>query len=264
MRLRRPPTQPGLSPTTMTFSSPIFTHRLSANRAPVALAAVPRVVMLALVALALALVTAASPAMAASFETASPAPQSIAPGKRIGDSTEALISNSAAKALAALNQYEYLSSAKNLVDLSAQTNDLAVHIAVTLGVVARDLQSAWANTDLAHQRAIFAGLSQVGVPYRINTAIPLKGFDCSGLTLFAWGVAGIELARGSKAQFDAATKISTNDAQPGDLLWRQGHIAMYLGVPGAVLQAPYGGRSVEVQMMNERVGSRMRYANPAI
>ena len=188
----------------------------------------------------------------------------IAPDKRIGDSTEALISNSATKALAALNQYEYLSSAKELANLTTQMNELAVHIAVTLGVVARDLQSAWAKTDLAHQRAIFAGLSQVGVPYRINTAIPLKGFDCSGLTLFAWGVAGIEVARGSQAQFDAATKISAKDAQPGDLLWRPGHIAMYLGVPGAVLQAPYGGRSVEVQIMNERIGGWMRYANPAI
>ncbi len=222
--------------------------------------------MLALVALALALVTAASPATAASPETktALPAPQNKAPKKRIGDSTEALISNSAAKALAALNQYEYISSAKNLADLSAQTNDLAVHIAVTLGVVARDLQSAWANTDLAHQRAIFAGLSQVGVPYRINTAVPLKDFDCSGLTLFAWGVAGVQVARGSQAQFDSATTISATSAQPGDLIWRPGHIAMYLGVPGAVLQAPYGGRSVEVQMMNERIASWVRYANPAI
>ena len=222
----------------MTLSLPIRTLRLGALRA------------LAVVLVALVTVSVASP--------------KIAFGKRIGDSTEALISNSAARALAALNQFEYTSSAKSFVNLNEQMNELAVHIALTLGVVARDLQSAWADTDLAHQRAIFAGLSQVGVPYRINTSIPLQGFDCSGLTMFAWGVAGVEVARGSQAQFDGATTISAKDAQPGDLLWRPGHIAMYLGVPGAVLQAPYGGRSVEVQMMNERIAGWMRYANPAI
>jgi len=248
MRLRRPPAQPGSNPTTMTLSSPIPARRLGAIRALSTVIAA--LVMIALV---------ASPATAAA-----PAPATFAPGKRIGDRAEALISNSGARALAALNQFEYISSAKNLANLTAQMNELAVHIAVTLGVVARDLQSAWANTDLAHQRAIFTGLSQVGVPYRLNTSIPFKGFDCSGLTMFAWRVAGVEIARGSQAQFDAATKISAKDAQPGDLLWRQGHIAMYLGVPGAVLQAPYGGRSVEVQLMNERIASWMRYANPAI
>lgn len=221
--------------------------------------------MIALVALVTVTVTAASPAaVAAAAAPANIAPVNIAPAKRISDNGEALISNSGARTLAALNQFEYLSSAKNLANLTLQMNELAVHIAAMLGVVARDLQSAWENTDLAHQRAIFAGLSQVGVPYRLNTSIPWKGFDCSGLTMFAWGVAGVEIARGSQAQFDAATPINSKDAQPGDLLWRPGHIAMYLGVPGAVLQAPYGGRSVEVQMMNERIGSWMRYANPAI
>jgi len=254
MRLRRPPTQSvSKPPTTMTLSSPIPAYRLGAIRA---LAAVIAALVM------ITLVTVASPAAAAAAAPA--APQNIAPGKVIGDRAEALISNSGARALAALNQFEYISSAKNLANLTAQMDELAVHIAVTLGVVARDLQSAWANTDLAHQRAIFTGLSQVGVPYRLNTSIPFKGFDCSGLTMFAWRVAGVEIARGSQAQFDAATKISAKDAQPGDLLWRQGHIAMYLGVPGAVLQAPYGGRSVEVQLMNERIASWMRYANPAI
>jgi len=262
MRLRRPPTQSvSKPPTTMTLSSPIPAYRLGAIRALAAV--IVALVMITLV--TLALVAVASPAAAAPTAlAASTAPQNIAPGKVIGDRAEALISNSGARALAALNQFEYISSAKNLANLTAQMNELAVHIAVTLGVVARDLQSAWANTDLAHQRAIFTGLSQVGVPYRLNTSIPFKGFDCSGLTMFAWRVAGVEIARGSQAQFDAATKISAKDAQPGDLLWRQGHIAMYLGVPGAVLQAPYGGRSVEVQLMNERIASWMRYANPAI
>lgn len=247
MRLRRPPTQPGSTPTKMTPSLPIPVRRFGVLR-----------VMLAVFATIL-LGTLATPAMAASSTK-----QNTLPNKRIGDSTEALISSSAAKALVALNQFEYGSSAKNFENLNERMNELAVHIALTLGVVARELQESWAGTDLSHQRAIFAGLSQVGVPYRINTSIPLKGFDCSGLTLFAWGVAGIEVARGSQAQFDAATRINAKDAQPGDLIWRPGHIAMYLGVPGAILQAPYGGRSVEVQMMNERISGWVRYANPAI
>jgi protein involved in temperature-dependent protein secretion len=61
-----------------------------------------------------------------------------------------------------------------------------------------------------------------------------------------------------------ATLVKEEEAQLGDLIWRPGHIAMYLGVQSAVLQTPYSGRSVELQMMNNRISSSVKYANPLI
>ena len=70
------------------------------------------------------------------------------------------------------------------------------------------------------------------------------------------------MGRSSSAQYYRATQVKLTQAQPGDLVWRPGHVSMYLGVPGAVLQAPDRGRNVEIQLMNERISGWVRYADP--
>ncbi|MEK7293224.1 MAG: C40 family peptidase [Actinomycetota bacterium] len=208
-------------------------------------------------ALAIALgsvIVGATPAHAASANSQ--------PVKRIPDSTEQLISDAAMRALAALNVFVN-NGDRDAFDLYRVFADrLAVPVAVALDLNASELQRSWAKANLPRQRAIIAGLTQLGVPYRLFTSIPFKGFDCSGLTSYAWGIAGVGIARGSRAQFYGATPIKAEQAQLGDLVWRPGHVAMYLGVPGAVLQAPTEGRSVEIQLMNERIAGWVRYANP--
>lgn len=190
------------------------------------------------------------------------APVQAQPGKVLPDATEELISVAAMQALTALNVYVSKGN-RDAFDLYQVFADrLAVPVAVALDLDVRELQRSWASARVSRQRAIIAGLTQLGVPYRLNTSIPFKGFDCSGLTSYAWGVAGVEIARGSRAQFYGAKPIKVEQVQLGDLIWRPGHVAMYLGVPGAVLQAPYGGRSVEIQLMNERIAGWVRYANP--
>ena len=64
---------------------------------------------------------------------------------------------------------------------------------------------AWAVTSDQRMTAVLAALSQVGVPYRGYKAIPGYGFDCSGLTSYAWGVAGVSLPHSSSAQIAGAT-----------------------------------------------------------
>ena len=58
----------------------------------------------------------------------------------------------------------------------------------------------WAATTDQRMVAVLAALSQVGVPYRGYKAIPGYGFDCSGLTSYAWGVAGVSAGRTTRAR----------------------------------------------------------------
>jgi len=78
---------------------------------------------------------------------------------------------------------------------------------------------------------------------------PGVGFDCSGLTQWAWGKAGVSIPRTAQDQYDAIVHISLSDLEPGDLLfWNDGtssiqHVAMYVG-GGEVIQAPETGENV--------------------
>lgn len=189
-------------------------------------------------------------------------PAQIQPGKVLPDSTEKLISVAAIQTLTALNEYMNIGNQDAFDLYRVYADQLAIPVAIALAVNVGELQRAWAAADLLRQKAIFAGLTQLGVPYRLNTSSAFKGFDCSGLTSYAWGVAGVNIARSSRAQFNAAKPVKSGEAKLGDLVWRPGHVSMYLGVPGAILQAPDRGRNVEIQLMNERISGWVRYADP--
>jgi cell wall-associated NlpC family hydrolase len=98
--------------------------------------------------------------------------------------------------------------------------------------------------------ALAAAESQIGVPYVWGGESPGQGFDCSGLTQWAWRQAGVNLPRTAAAQYDAVAHIPLSDLQPGDLLfWGFGgisHVGMYIG-GGAIVHAPETGELVRVQ-----------------
>ena len=177
---------------------------------------------------------------------------------------EQAIAESAQTAIDVFDSNVTLSAADRNEVFDSYVADIARQAAMFLGVEVRAMQRAWLSADLTRKRALINGLTQLGVPYKVNAALENVAFDCSGLVAFAWGKAGVALARGSSAQFVGATLVKEEEAQLGDLIWRPGHIAMYLGVQSAVLQTPYSGRSVELQMMNTRISSSVKYANPLI
>lgn len=98
------------------------------------------------------------------------------------------------------------------------------------------------------QTAVRAALTQLGVPYVYATSLPGKSFDCSGLTTYAWGKAGVGLPRNSRAQFNALPKVPKNFAQAGDLIFSGspiGHVGLYLG-NGTMVHAPQSGDVVKI------------------
>ena len=100
--------------------------------------------------------------------------------------------------------------------------------------------------------AINAAMSQLGVPYRYATSEPGVGFDCSGLTHYAWGQAGVYLPRNSAAQAAATPHVPPADAQPGDLIFYYtpiSHVGIYLG-GGQLVHAPNTGTTVSVANVN--------------
>src|SRR3712207_7943717 len=61
-----------------------------------------------------------------------------------------------------------------------------------------------------------SALAQVGTPYVWGGSGP-GGFDCSGLTSYAYRAVGVSLPHSSRAQSRMGTAVSRGDLQPGDL-----------------------------------------------
>ncbi|WP_431044850.1 NlpC/P60 family protein [Streptomyces sp. P1-3] len=93
--------------------------------------------------------------------------------------------------------------------------------------------------------ALAAARQAVGLPYAWGAAGP-GAFDCSGLTQWAYGAAGVAIPRTSQAQRYAGRSVPLSQAQPGDLVVYRSdasHVGMYAG-NGQVIHAPYPGAAV--------------------
>lgn len=86
---------------------------------------------------------------------------------------------------------------------------------------------AGAGPTPAAQAAVAAATSQIGTPYVWGGSAP-GGFDCSGLTSWAYRQAGVEIPRTAEAQ-TVGRQVSHSELLPGDLVLWTGHAAMYVG-----------------------------------
>jgi hypothetical protein len=180
---------------------------------------------------------------------------------RLQDRSIAELATSALDALAVWREDE---SPAHYVDYLEGRDLVARQIASELQIDSADLENVWLDLPLVRQVVILTAIAQVGIKYRNLGKNPADGFDCSGLTGYAWQTAGVFLGHNSRGQYQAAKKISADEAQAGDLIWYPGHIMMYLGASNVVVHAPRTGRNVEIRQM---VASRTRtakYARPSV
>ena len=100
--------------------------------------------------------------------------------------------------------------------------------------------------------AVAAAMSVQGVPYVWGGADPDVGFDCSGLTMWAWGQAGVSLPHSSSAQYSSTARVGQADLRPGDLLFFYqpiSHVAMFIG-NNQMIHATHPGSDVHVETIS--------------
>jgi peptidoglycan DL-endopeptidase RipB len=113
----------------------------------------------------------------------------------------------------------------------------------------------------AIEYVIRRGASQMGVPYSWGGGTPsgpsagvdgdegIIGYDCSGLTRYAFAGVGVLIPKYSGDQYNTGRKVPQSQAKRGDLLfWGPGgsqHVAIYLG-GGKMLEASGSAGKVTV------------------
>jgi cell wall-associated NlpC family hydrolase len=94
--------------------------------------------------------------------------------------------------------------------------------------------------------AVQVALAQMGDPYVWAAAGP-NSYDCSGLTMYAWGKAGVSLSHSAAAQSGEGRPVSKSQLQPGDLVFYYSpisHVGMYIG-NGRIVHASRPGKPVK-------------------
>ncbi len=101
-------------------------------------------------------------------------------------------------------------------------------------------------------------LTTVGTRYKYGGATPEKGFDCSGLVLWAYGKHGVTVPRTAKEQSKMGYNVGKGNLRPGDLVVfriRSGlHTGIYTG-RGRFVHSPRTGTTVRVEDINSKYWS---------
>jgi len=101
---------------------------------------------------------------------------------------------------------------------------------------------------------VAAALEHLGVRYRWGGTDPKRGFDCSGLVVYAARSLGLQLPRTAATQARVGATVKKSELQAGDLVFfntrghRYSHVGIYAG-DGNFIHAPRTGAVVRVESM---------------
>jgi cell wall-associated NlpC family hydrolase len=96
-------------------------------------------------------------------------------------------------------------------------------------------------------KALQFALKQIGDIYVFGAA-GMTYWDCSGLTMRAFQIAGVSLPHSSRAQFNYGKAVNRSDLKAGDLVFFGrpiSHVGIYLG-KGRMVHAPRTGSRVKI------------------
>lgn len=106
------------------------------------------------------------------------------------------------------------------------------------------------GSDLGKKVAKYA-CQYIGYPYVAGGTSLTNGADCSGFTYRVYKDFNYNLPRTSYEQRSAGTGMSYDEAQPGDLICYDGHVAIYIG-GGMIVHASTAKTGIKVSNANYR------------
>lgn len=159
-----------------------------------------------------------------------------------------------------IEEEEVADAEAEVIDMQAGP-DIAVQKALAEKKAAEETKAAeeaavQAKAD-ARQNVVAYALQFVGGKYRAGGNDPHTGADCSGFVKYVMEhAAGISMNRSSSSQATQGHKISSNDLQPGDLIFYGSgssisHVAMYIG-DGKIVHASTERTGIKVSKWNYR------------
>jgi cell wall-associated NlpC family hydrolase len=115
------------------------------------------------------------------------------------------------------------------------------------------------GADRVQTAAVVYAESQIGTPYTFGGASPQSGFDCSGLVVWAYGLAGVVVPRTANDQWRDEPHIAVAQLVPGDLVFfGVGGDAEHVGISignNAMVDAPRTGADVRIDTFTDVVGA---------
>jgi peptidoglycan DL-endopeptidase CwlO len=136
--------------------------------------------------------------------------------------------------------------------LAAQQATEVLQVSVDVGYADEVIPAAPPPDGSAASQVIAIAMQYLGVPYVWGGASPSQGFDCSGLTSFAYAQIGVSLPHHAASQYNYGVPVSRDDLQPADLVFFNGlgHMGMYIG-GGQFIHAPHTGDVVKISSLYE-------------